>query len=157
VCPQVEFTHIHHQIAMTPRLDADVSAVYFGWNAVHVMRPPVPTPEKDGGLTAFISNCVSPTFRLEAIQYFNDSGVCPYGYGPALLPRLSGCTTESSIRAGLDVRGYGVCLDRKYSSPPPRVNHAEPGEEWMSSDIIPYSKFSMAFENSIEPDYVTEK
>ncbi len=111
------------EVVMTPRLDAEVSCVYFGWakwedkffNPMKV--PPVPAKDKENVAAAFISNCGARAFRLRAL--------------------------EALQAANITVHSHGRCANN--------MPNADKDE------LLPRIKFSLAFENSIEPDYVTEK
>lgn len=108
---------------MTPRLDAEVSCVYFGWapwqdNFFNPMKfPPVPAKDKQDVAAAFISNCGARSFRLKALEELQAHGVT--------------------------VHSHGRCANNM-----PNTD---------KDSLLPTIKFSLAFENSIEPDYVTEK
>jgi glycoprotein 3-alpha-L-fucosyltransferase len=112
-----------YEVVMTPRLDAEVSCVYFGWakwedTFFNPMKfPPVPAKDKADVAVAFISNCGARAFRLHAL--------------------------EALQAQGITVHSRGRCANNM-----PNAN---------KDDLLPTTKFSLAFENSIELDYVTEK
>lgn len=124
--PKKQVTRAHEsgfEVVMTPRLDAEVSCVYFGWakwedNFFNPMKlPPVPAKDKKNVAAAFISNCGARSFRLKAIEELQARGVT--------------------------VHSHGRCANNM-----PNTD---------KDSLLPKIKFSLAFENSIEPDYVTEK
>lgn len=104
-------------IVATPRFDADVPMGYFSWKEYNFMKPPQPKTENTLA-SAFISNCGSKNFRLEAIDALRNHGVSVDQYGNCGRTRT---TVESK------------------------------------QTVIAKHKFHCSFENSFEPEYITEK
>jgi glycoprotein 3-alpha-L-fucosyltransferase len=75
------------EIVMTPRLDAEVSCVYFGWSPPEdiffnpMKFPPVPAKDKANVAAAFISNCGAQSFRLLAIEALMAENVTVHSHG----------------------------------------------------------------------------
>ncbi|WOL02795.1 hypothetical protein Cni_G11514 [Canna indica] len=106
-----------YKILMTTSLSSDVPVGYFSWAEYDIMAPMHPKTE-DALAAAFISNCASRNFRLQALE-----------------------TLEN-----LDIKidSFGACHHN-------RDGHVDKVE------ALKRYKFSLAFENSNEEDYVTEK
>ncbi|XP_074330289.1 glycoprotein 3-alpha-L-fucosyltransferase A-like isoform X1 [Apium graveolens] len=106
-----------YDLIMTTSLLSDVPVGYFSWAEYDIMAPLQPKTE-NALAAAFISNCVSRNFRLEAL--------------------------EGLKKANITVDSYGACHGNRDG----KVNKV---------DALKRYKFSLAFENSNEEDYVTEK
>ncbi|WOH02637.1 hypothetical protein DCAR_0522026 [Daucus carota subsp. sativus] len=106
-----------YDIIMTSSLSSDIPVGYFSWAEYDIMAPLQPKTE-NALAAAFISNCVSRNFRLEAL--------------------------EGLKKANITVDSYGACHRNRDGD----VNKLETLKRY---------KFSLAFENSDEEDYVTEK
>ncbi|PIN06054.1 Fucosyltransferase [Handroanthus impetiginosus] len=106
-----------YDVVMTTSLSSDVPVGYFSWAEYDIMAPVQPKTEQ-ALAAAFISNCGSQNFRLQALVALEN--------------------------ANIKIDSYGGCHRNRDG----RVDKVETLKRY---------KFSLAFENSIEEDYVTEK
>lgn len=170
---ELEVAHSNgFEIVMTPRLDAEVSCVYFGWSPPQdvffnpMKFPPVPAKvrrqEKGvGGVGWWVGRrktcvcfaCVFPLLidtllPLSPPQLQQQTNQDKKDIAAAF---ISNCGARSlrlqaleSLQAnGVTVHSHGRCAN----------NIADTKKD----DLLPTIKFSLAFENSVEVDYVTEK
>ncbi|GFY89593.1 fucosyltransferase 11 [Actinidia rufa] len=105
-----------YSIVMTTSLSSDVPVGYFSWAEYDIMAPPKSKTEK-ALAAAFISNCGSRNFRLQALE---------------------------ALEKEMKIDSYGGC-HRNHDGNVDKV------------ETLKRYKFSLAFENSNEEDYVTEK
>ncbi|PSS29333.1 Fucosyltransferase-like protein [Actinidia chinensis var. chinensis] len=105
-----------YNIVMTTSLSSDVPVGYFSWAEYDIMAPPKSKTEK-ALAAAFISNCGSRNFRLQALE---------------------------ALEKEMKIDSYGGC-HRNHDGNVDKV------------ETLKRYKFSLAFENSNEEDYVTEK
>ncbi|CAI9286858.1 unnamed protein product [Lactuca saligna] len=106
-----------YDIIMTTSLSSDVPVGYFSWAEYDIMAPVQPKTEK-ALAAAFISNCASRNFRLQALKGLEKSNI--------------------------KIDSYGSC-------------HGNHNGNVEKVETLKRYKFSLAFENSNEEDYVTEK
>ncbi|CAI5956380.1 unnamed protein product [Closterium sp. NIES-65] len=125
----------HVPVVMTVHYDSDVPVQYGSWEEYDIMRPPVPKTA-DAIAAAFISNCAANNFRLKVGK----------GEGVSTQGGERGCRLKAveELQKFFPVHSYGRCLNNR------------PFEHDKLAVIQRY-KFSLAFENSCEPDYITEK
>ncbi|CAN1307417.1 Putative fucosyltransferase-like protein [Linum perenne] len=116
-----------HGVVMTTSLSSDVPVGYFSWAEYDIMAPVEPKTEK-AFAAAFISNCGSLNFRLQVLN--------------------------SLVKRKIPIDSYGACHRNRdgrgetHFRYPCVVNKVKTLKRY---------KFSLAFENSNEEDYVTEK
>ena len=111
----------------TTKLASDVPLGYGGWFDFNLFEPPVPKTA-DAIAVAVISNCAGHNRRLEYIREL--------------------------VRAGVTVHHLGACDHNKDWSPPSGMSR---GRFVDKIDMLRPYKFTLAFENTNDPDYVTEK
>jgi hypothetical protein len=119
-------------IDATYRRSAHVQAMYWGtgYSAAWQARPPLPFEAKQPAVAYLSSNCGAPS-RRDAIV-------------GALMHVLG-----SSNSSGLRVDGLGACR---------RTSDAAAGFARMQAgDLLRQYRFCIAMENSLAPDYVSEK
>nr|KAJ0209897.1 hypothetical protein LSAT_V11C400161760 [Lactuca sativa] len=108
---------VGYDIIMTTSLSADVPVGYFSWEKYDIMAPVQPKTEK-ALAAAFISNCASRNFHLQALKWLEKSNI--------------------------KIDSYGSC-------------HGNHNGNVEKVETLKCYKFSLAFENSNEEDYVTKK
>ncbi|CAN1278559.1 Putative fucosyltransferase-like protein [Linum perenne] len=116
-----------YRIVMTTSLSSDVPVGYFSWAEYDIMAPVEAKTEK-ALAAAFISNCGARNFRLQVLDRLEKLKIPIDSYG--------------ACHRNRDGRGEHTELDCL------AVNKVE---------ALKHYKFSLAFENSNEEDYVTEK
>ncbi|CAI0557296.1 unnamed protein product [Linum tenue] len=116
-----------YRIVMTTSLSSDVPVGYFSWAEYDIMAPPEPKTEK-ALAAAFISNCGARNFRLQVLD---------------ALEKLK-----------IPIDSYGACHRNRDG----RGEHNNLVSVVVNKvEALKRYKFSLAFENSNEEDYVTEK
>ncbi|EPZ31356.1 Glycosyl transferase, family 10 domain-containing protein [Rozella allomycis CSF55] len=119
-------------ILMNTHLDSQVPVPYFSWAEYDFMKPAV-DKKLPVMASAFISNCGASSFRLKAMEELSKNGISIDSFGRCM---------HSKDAKSID--SFGRCMHSKDAKS-------------SKSDTIRNYKFHLAFENSIEEDYVTEK
>jgi alpha-1,3-fucosyltransferase 10 len=122
----------HFKIDATYRRSAHVQAAYWspGYKAGWEARPPLPYEAKKPAVAYLSSNCAAPSGR------------------DAIVGRLMEIFNASST-SSLRVDGLGACR---------RTSDAAAGFARMAAgDLLRTYRFCIAIENSVAPDYVSEK
>ncbi|KAI3642976.1 hypothetical protein MP228_012531 [Amoeboaphelidium protococcarum] len=137
------------RVAMTPRLDSDVPVGYFSYAEYQFMKP------IDGAVLQK---------RLAALKQYAESlkrvsdgkHQSPGDLSPLAVAVISNCAANTFrleavnklIQLGVPVSTYGRCFPQSPSLP----------SDWQSKmNVLEQTPFTLAFENSFEDDYVTEK
>lgn len=146
-----------YDVVTTTRLGSDVPILYPSWGSYDFYAPRSTAPGVYVGgarvmAYAAISNCAAQNGRLQVLAALLDAGVTVHNYGRCRqgARRADGTTPLSPAAAAATEAG--------------RVAVAQAGADgapvsWVAAKmaVLPRYKFTLAFENSAVPDYVSEK
>ena len=141
-----------YDIVMTTSLSSDVPVGYFSWAEYDIMAPVQPKIAS-AVAAAFISNCGAMNFRLQALIGLEKENVSIDSYGACRRNRDGKGDASPQFRPICEIK---FC----FLSANCQVMYENLYFLIFSVDkveALKHYKFSLAFENSNEEDYVTEK
>ena len=133
-------------VTSTTSLRSDVPAVYGAWHMFNITEDPdLYTAQRQDAAVAFVSNCQSQ-FRMDVMKLLRELGIPVHNYGACQQ------THREEPASSLDRQVLSPLIIQTAPS-----NNADIEKQAAKTKTLRKYKFCLAFENSQEEDYVTEK